>query len=118
MVFNCYPFSTEPTSLRNLTCETISDSEASFSWVDPSKPNGIILSHVVRYKPIYSNVKDSISEVLPASSFSTVLSELLPYTDYRFGFSAKTVVDEGPMVYCDLKTFEGREYLNHLSILI
>ena len=96
--------------MRNLTCETLSDSEATFSWIDPLKPNGIILSHVVRYKPIYGNIQDSISEELSPQSSETVLSDLLPFTDYRFGFSAKTVVDEGPMVYCDLKTFEGCKF--------
>ena len=83
-----------PTEPRSLTAVDSTDSTMTLSWMEPDMPNGIIIRYQVEYR-VTSTDQSSIL-LQNATSLPTILTGLLPYTEYSFRVAAVTREGIGP----------------------
>lgn len=76
-----------PTGLNAPAVVVLSDSQVNASWGPPSKPNGVILSYLLRHRLFIMDVQGSVPTVAANVSSDTlhaVASNLEANTDYEF----------------------------------
>ncbi|XP_078694339.1 uncharacterized protein LOC144923572 isoform X2 [Branchiostoma floridae x Branchiostoma belcheri] len=91
-----------PGSPQNLQAAPTSHSSVHLTWEPPIEPNGEILNYTVRYGPSEScREAESPHQVTTSGgSTTTVIGDLVPYTDYTFRVRGATSAGGGDFSDC------------------
>ena len=110
--------STAPTAPRMFQITAVTTNTLSFSWQEPTNPNGNIASYEIRCQPLLLDIPTPEPLISGPTNRMTVLPDLNSGVRYNCSIGAMNSAGQSPLVYADGTTMEIGRYIGlfpHLS---